>query len=54
MTLGSIAVDAKRIECLVLVVAGAEDVAIPPRIQRRIARKYGAERCGRVARAPDA
>jgi pimeloyl-ACP methyl ester carboxylesterase len=43
MTLGSIAVDAKRIECPVLVVAGAEDVAIPPRIQRRIARKYGAD-----------
>jgi pimeloyl-ACP methyl ester carboxylesterase len=43
MTLGSIAVDAKLIECPVLVVAGADDVAIPPRIQRRIARKYGAE-----------
>jgi alpha-beta hydrolase superfamily lysophospholipase len=43
MTLGSIAVDAGRITCPVIVVAGADDVAIPPRIQRRIARKYGAE-----------
>lgn len=43
LTLGSIAVDANLIECPVLVVAGADDVAIPPRIQRRIARKYGAE-----------
>ncbi|MDQ4080602.1 MAG: alpha/beta hydrolase [Gemmatimonadota bacterium] len=43
MTLGSIAVEANRIECPVLVVAGTNDVAIPPRIQRRIATKYGAE-----------
>src|SRR5687767_2211673 len=42
MTLGRIAVDAKRIRCPVLVVAGADDVAIPPRVQRRIAEKYGA------------
>jgi hypothetical protein len=26
----------------VLAVAGADDVAIPPRIQRKVARKYGA------------
>ncbi len=43
MTLGSIAVDADRITCPMIVVAGADDVAIPPGIQRRIARKYGAE-----------
>ena len=43
MTLGSIAVDSTRITCPVIVVAGSDDVAIPPRIQRRIARKYGAE-----------
>lgn len=43
MTLGSIAVDAKLITCPVIVVAGADDVAIPPRIQRKIAKKYGAE-----------
>jgi pimeloyl-ACP methyl ester carboxylesterase len=43
MTLGSIAVDANRITCPVIVVAGADDVAIPPRIQRRIAKRYGAE-----------
>ena len=42
MTLGSIAVDAKLIRCPAIVVAGADDVAIPPRIQRKIARKYGA------------
>jgi pimeloyl-ACP methyl ester carboxylesterase len=43
MTLGSIAVDSHRITCPVIVVAGADDVAIPPRIQRRVARKYRAE-----------
>jgi pimeloyl-ACP methyl ester carboxylesterase len=43
MTLGSIAVDSDRVEFPVLVVAGADDAAIPPRIQRRIARRYGAE-----------
>lgn len=43
MTLGSIAVASNLIECPVLVVAGRDDVAIPPRIQRKIARKYGAE-----------
>ena len=43
MTLGSIAVDADRITCPVIVVAGADDIAIPPRIQRKIARKYDAQ-----------
>jgi pimeloyl-ACP methyl ester carboxylesterase len=43
MTLGSIAVDADLVRCRVVVVAGADDVAIPPRIQRRIARKYRAQ-----------
>jgi pimeloyl-ACP methyl ester carboxylesterase len=42
ITFGRIAVDAKRVTCPVLVVAGADDVAIPPRIQRRVARKYEA------------
>jgi alpha-beta hydrolase superfamily lysophospholipase len=42
ITFGRIAVDATRITCPVLVVAGAEDVAIPPRIQGKVARKYGA------------
>jgi pimeloyl-ACP methyl ester carboxylesterase len=43
ISLGRIAVDAARIRCPVLVVAGADDVAIPPRIQRRVARKYDAD-----------
>jgi alpha-beta hydrolase superfamily lysophospholipase len=43
MTLGSIAVDSRLIKCPVIVVAGTDDVAIPPRIQRKVARKYGAE-----------
>jgi pimeloyl-ACP methyl ester carboxylesterase len=42
ITFGRVAVDAARITCPVLVAAGAEDVAIPPRIQRKVARKYGA------------
>jgi alpha-beta hydrolase superfamily lysophospholipase len=42
ITFGRIAVDARRITCPVLVIAGADDVAIPPRIQRTVARKYGA------------
>lgn len=42
ITFGRIAVDSKQVTCPVLVVAGAEDIAIPPRIQRRVARKYGA------------
>jgi alpha-beta hydrolase superfamily lysophospholipase len=42
ITFGRIAVDAKRVTCPVLVVAGGDDVAIPPRIQRKVARKYGA------------
>jgi alpha-beta hydrolase superfamily lysophospholipase len=42
ITFGRIAVDAARITCPVLVVAGADDVAIPPRIQQKVARKYGA------------
>ena len=42
ITFGRIAVDETRIGCPVLVVAGGDDVAIPPRIQRKVARKYGA------------
>ena len=42
ITFGCIAVDAKRVAAPVLAVAGADDVAIPPRIQRKVARKYGA------------
>ena len=41
ISLGRIAVDANRITCPVLVVAGADDVAIPARIQRKVALKYG-------------
>jgi alpha-beta hydrolase superfamily lysophospholipase len=41
ISLGRVAVDAKRIACPALVVAGADDVAIPPRIQRKVALKYG-------------
>ena len=42
ITFGRIAVDAKKVTCPLLVVAGADDVAIPPRIQRKVARKYRA------------
>ena len=42
ITFGRIAVDGERVTCPVVVVAGADDVAIPPRIQRKVARKYGA------------
>jgi pimeloyl-ACP methyl ester carboxylesterase len=42
ITFGRVAVDAAHVACPVLVVAGADDVAIPPRIQRKVARKYGA------------
>jgi alpha-beta hydrolase superfamily lysophospholipase len=42
ITFGRIGVDAKRITCPVLVIAGADDVAIPPRIQRKVAKEYGA------------
>ena len=42
ITFGRIAVDEKRIACPVMVAAGADDVAIPARIQRKVARKYGA------------
>jgi pimeloyl-ACP methyl ester carboxylesterase len=42
ITFGRIGVDAARITCPVLVVAGGQDVAIPSRIQRKVARKYGA------------
>ena len=42
ITLGRVAVDPSRIRCPVLVIAGADDVAIPPRVQRALARKYRA------------
>jgi alpha-beta hydrolase superfamily lysophospholipase len=42
ITFGRIAVEAKRVTCPVLAVAGADDVAIPPRIQRKVAKKYDA------------
>lgn len=35
-------VDPRRVKCPVLVVSGAEDKYIPPRIVRRVARRYGA------------
>lgn len=37
-----IPVDARRVHCPILVVAGSEDRYVPPRIVRRIARRYGA------------
>jgi pimeloyl-ACP methyl ester carboxylesterase len=42
ITFGCIRVDETRITCPVLSVAGADDVAIPVRIQRKTAAKYGA------------
>ena len=42
ITFGRIAVDARRIICPVLVIAGGDDVAVPPRVQRKVAKKYGA------------
>ena len=42
ITFGRIAIDPRKVRCPVLVVAGADDVAIPPRIQRKVARKYDA------------
>jgi len=42
ITFGRIAVDGRLVTCPVLAVAGADDVAIPTRIQRKIARKYDA------------
>ena len=42
ITFGRIAVDAGRVTNPVLAIAGGDDVAIPPRIQRRVARKYRA------------
>ena len=42
ITFGRIAVDGEGVTCPLVVVAGADDVAIPPRIQRKVARKYGA------------
>jgi alpha-beta hydrolase superfamily lysophospholipase len=42
ITFGRIAVDARRITCPVLVVAGADDASIPPRVQRKVSLKYGA------------
>jgi pimeloyl-ACP methyl ester carboxylesterase len=43
ISLGRVAVDPSRIGCPVLVVAGSDDVAIPPRIQRRVAHRYKAD-----------
>jgi alpha-beta hydrolase superfamily lysophospholipase len=42
ITFGRIAVDAKCVAAPVLAVAGGDDVAIPPRIQRKVAARYGA------------
>ena len=42
ITFGRIAVDAERVTSPVMGIAGGDDVAIPPRIQRRVARKYQA------------
>ena len=41
-TLLGVPVDAQRVKCPMLVVSGAEDKYIPPRIVRRIARRYRA------------
>ena len=42
LSLGTVAVDAARVRCPVLVVAGLQDRFIAPRVARRIAVKYGA------------
>jgi pimeloyl-ACP methyl ester carboxylesterase len=42
LMLGAVAVDARRVRCPVLVLAGDEDRFIPLRIARRVAAKYGA------------
>ena len=43
ISIGSIAVDARRVRCPVLVVAADEDRFVVPRVARALARKYGAE-----------
>lgn len=40
--LGRVAIDAGRVRCPVLVVAGGADPLFGPKLQRKIARKYGA------------
>lgn len=40
--LGAVSIDASRVNCPVLVVAGAEDRFIPAHVSRRVAAKYGA------------
>ena len=42
LSLGAVAVDARRVRCPVLSVSAADDQFVAPAIGRRIARKYGA------------
>lgn len=42
MSFGSVAVDAARVRCPLLVCASSDDRFVPPRVARRIAEKYGA------------
>ena len=42
ITLGRVSVDPSRITGPGLVIAGGDDVAIPPKVQRAVGRKYGA------------
>lgn len=43
MSLGKIKVDANKVKCPVLVIAGHLDVILPAKVHRKIALKYGAE-----------
>lgn len=43
ISLGSVSVDARRVRCPVLVVTGADDQFVVPRVARALAAKYGAE-----------
>ena len=40
MSLGSVSVDAAKVRCPVVCIAGLDDLFIPPRITRRVARRY--------------
>ena len=42
LSIGALAVDARRVRCPVLVVSAADDRFVPPGVARRLARKYNA------------
>lgn len=41
MSIGGVPVDAARVRCPLLVIAGEDDLFIPPRIVERVAKRYG-------------